>query len=223
MFPEASCVFIQNHPAAVKLEISGKLLCYPGFRGRSGSSVPALQAQLLLACVSWGKRGELTRPLIIPALIVLSLQDVPGPWLRLSGNGQFAPPLMISVLSTGTCTTTESKAWEPTALMGCTAWKLCESSVFFSVLKSSCVFIPSANVRSARRKGQVSLGQPHWVFTLHRALKSAPGLAPDTSPASRSPGHDVPWGGGRLDFLPLSVQAGLAVLLLQRGLRMWVE
>lgn len=123
-------------------------------------------------------------------------------------------------LSTGTCTTTGSKAWEPTALMGCTAWKPCESPVFFSVFKSSCAFIPSS---TACRKGLVSLGQPHCTFTRHQALRAAAGLALGTSPASRCPGHDASWGGGRLDFLPASVQAVLAVLMLQRSLCMWEE
>lgn len=63
------------------------------------------------------------------------------------GKAQLAAPLTSSVLSTGTCTTTGSRAWEPTALMGCTAWKPCECPVSFSK-DMGCVHAP------AQRAGQ---------------------------------------------------------------------
>lgn len=98
MFLEASCLsmFITSHPSAAKVDVSWKLLHQSGFPGTNGSSVAALQALLHLACVSWGNRGDLITPLIIPAQAVLSLQDVPGPLLRLAGKGQLAPPLTVS-------------------------------------------------------------------------------------------------------------------------------
>lgn len=58
-------------------------------------------------------------------------------------KGSAAPPLTISVLPTGTCTTTGSKAWEPTALMGCTAWKPCECPVLLCPKDVGCAH-PSA-------------------------------------------------------------------------------
>lgn len=75
VFLEASCLsmFIHSHLAAVKVEISGKLLHQPGIPERNGSSVAALQA---LLCVSWGKRGNSVSALGIPAQAVVSLKDV---------------------------------------------------------------------------------------------------------------------------------------------------
>lgn len=72
--------------------------------------------------VRWG--GHLTAPLTIPAL---SLQAVPGPQLRLAVKGHLTPAVNASVLSAGTFTTTASSAWGPTASMGCTTWRRCES------------------------------------------------------------------------------------------------
>lgn len=129
------------------------------------------------------------------------------------GKGQRAPPLTVSVLSAGTCTTTGSKAWEPTALMGCTAWKPCESPLFFSILKSFVCSPPPA----------VPAGKSltaHPLLTTHWGQQQS---CFRHQPSKQMPKARCFMADGRLGFPPASVQAGPAVLLLRRGLHMWVE
>lgn len=99
-------------------------------------------------------------------------------------KGQLAAPLTTSVLSTGTCTTTGSKAWEPTALMGCTAWKPCECWLILCPKDVGCVHCP------AQHAGK---GVSPTRVTGHHTLSAAAELAPATS-TSGCPGHDAHWG-----------------------------
>lgn len=93
-------------------------------------------------------------------------------YLRLAAKGHLTSPLTISALSTGTCTTTGSNAWEPTASTGCTTWKPCESPLVLSVRvhprcalslpnnRVQCVFMSPFQLHRAPARSRLPPAQP---------------------------------------------------------------
>lgn len=131
-------------------------------------------------------------------------------YLRLAAKGHLTSPL-TSALSAGTCTTTGSNAWEPTASTGCTTWKPCESPPALSarVHPRCALSLPNNGVQCVF----VSFFQLHHAPARSRLPPAPPAGKPHRS-GSAPTAHllfIMPRGGGRAAFLPVSV------LLLQRG------